>query len=101
MAVDREFGNVIFKALCAVRRAWFWCGSVLEPFFRMDHLFEYIFMTLGYLSGSLLATWGNLGTPFGINSAPLGPFWEHVGHTLCFQKWDGASKVPKEAPTPK
>ena len=58
-------------------------------------------MTLGYLLGSHLATWGVLGTLFGVIFAPSGHFWEHFGHNFCVEKWDGAPKVPQEAPPPK
>ena len=67
----------------------------------MERLLEFIFMTLGYLWGSNLTTWVDLGILFGANVAPSGPFWEHFGYTFCVQKWDGAPKVPQEAPTPK
>ena len=75
--------------------------ALLESFIGMEHLFELMFMALGYLLGSHLATWGVLGTLFGVIFAPSGHFWKHFGHPLCVQKWDGAPKVPQEAPTPK
>ena len=75
--------------------------ALLESFIRMEHLFQLIFMTLGYLLGSHLATWGVLGTLLGVIFAPSGHFWEHFGHNFCVQKWDGAPMVPQEAPPPK
>ena len=75
--------------------------ALLESFIRMEHLFELMFMALGYLLGSHLATWGVLGTLFGVIFAPSGHFWEHFGDIFCVQKWDGAPQVPQEAPPPK
>ena len=55
----------------------------------------FIFMTLGYLLGSHVATWGDLGTPFGLIFAPLRIFWEHFGHTFCVKRWNGRQRCPK------
>ena len=88
------------KALRAVRRAWYSLVALLESFIRMEHLFEYMFMALGYLLGSHLATWEVLGTLFGVISGPSGHFWGHFGYPICVQKLDGAPKVPQEALTP-
>ena len=60
------------KALRAVRRAWYSLVALLESFIRMEHLFEYMFMALGYLLGSHLATWGVLGILFEVIFAPWG-----------------------------
>ena len=68
--------------------------ALLESFIRMEHLFEVMFMALGYLLGSHLATWGILGTLFEVIFAPS-------GRIFGVQKWDGAPKVPQEAPPPK
>ena len=75
--------------------------ALLESFIRMELLFELMFIALGYLLGSNLATWGVLGTLFEVIFAPSGHFWEHFGHMFCVPKWDGAPKVPQEAPPPK
>ena len=93
--------DLILKTLRAVRRAWYSLVALLESFIRMEHLFEYMFMALGYLLGSHLATWEVLGTLFGVIFGPSGHFWGHFGCPMCVQKIDGAPKVPQEALTPK
>ena len=92
---------ILLKSLRAVRRAWYSLVALLESFIRMEHLFECMFMALGYLLGAHLATWGVLGTLLGVIFAPLGHPWGHFGHPICVQKLDGAPKVPQEALTPK
>ena len=88
------------KAIRTVRRAWYSLVALLESFIRMEHLFEYMFMALGYLLGSHLATWEVLGTLFGFIFGPSGHFWGHFGYPICVQKNDGAPKVPQEALIP-
>ena len=69
--------------------------ALLESFIRMEHLFELMFMALGYLLGSNLATWGVLGTLFEVIFAPSGHFWEHFGHMFVFQNGMGRQRCPK------
>ena len=56
---------------------------------------------MGYLLGSDLVTWVDIGILFGVMFGPSGPSWENFGHNFCVQKWDGAPKVLQEAPPPK
>ena len=53
----------LFNPLRAVRRGWFCCASVLEAFFRMNHLLECIFMTWGTF-------WDHF-WPLGVTLGPL------------------------------